>query len=263
MRPSLAALVALIGQSALTPPLQAQPLRAQPVRAQLQRGAPARALPPAIADSCLPGITGAERRFALPRKLLLTIGIVESGRADPVTGHIAPWPWTINVGGTGLMFPTKQLAIQAVQGLQAAGVQSIDVGCMQINLMHHPDAFASLDEAFDPTANTQYGARFLSALYRETGNWPRAAADYHSRTQDVGLTYETRVMAIWPLAHQFPDAVLQQHLQPAVQQAAVRQIDTTGFTPEFAARIRQMQADYARLEARFGPPLQVANAERK
>jgi hypothetical protein len=201
-------------------------------------------------DTCLPGISAAEHRFALPPKLLQTIGIVESGRPDPASGRVAPWPWTINVGGTGLVFPTKAAAIQTVQGLQQAGVKSIDVGCMQINLMHHPNAFASLDEAFNPASNTQYGARFLTALYRETGNWPRAAAAYHSRTDDVGVPYETRVMAIWPLARKYPDASLM--VRAHGPQAAA--------PPELAARVERLEADHARLAARFGPPLGKTSA---
>ena len=45
---------------------------------------------------------------------------------------------------------TRQQAVAAVQALQARGVRSIDVGCLQVNLMYHPIAFASLDDAFDP-----------------------------------------------------------------------------------------------------------------
>ena len=37
---------------------------------------------------------------------------------------------------------------------------------MQINLFHHPDAFASLDAAFDPMDNIAYGADFLRRLHR-------------------------------------------------------------------------------------------------
>jgi hypothetical protein len=119
---------------------------------------------PPTAYTCAPGIIAAEREFTLPAKLLHTIAIVESGRPDPISGRMAPWPWTINVGGVGHFYETKIAAIEAVRELQATGVRSIDVGCMQINLMHHPDAFASLEEAFDPRSNTRYGARFLSAL---------------------------------------------------------------------------------------------------
>ncbi len=214
---------------------------------------------PEAGDTCLPGISAAEHRFALPPKLLQTIGIVESGRPDPASGRVAPWPWTINVGGTGLVFTTKAAAIQTVQGLQQAGVKSIDVGCMQINLMHHPDAFASLDEAFNPASNTQYGARFLTALYRETGNWPRAAAAYHSRTDDVGVPYETRVMAIWPLARKYPDASLVVRAR-APQPAMTPDPGAALYTPELAARVERLHADHARLAARFGPPLGKTSA---
>ena len=200
------------------------------------------------ANACLPGILDAERQFALPPKLLHTIGIVESGRADPVTGRVAPWPWTINVGGVGHFFATKASAIEAVQDLQKAGTGSIDVGCMQINLVQHPDAFASLEEAFDPAANTRYGARFLGALYREIGNWPQAAAAYHSRTQDLGVSYETRVMAIWPLADRFPDATLALR-----SHAAGSEPDLSNYTPELAAQVRRMHADFARLSAMSAP----------
>jgi hypothetical protein len=200
------------------------------------------------ANACLPGITSAEREFGLPPKLLHTIGIVESGRADPATGRVIPWPWTIDVAGTGHMYATKAAAIAAVRDLQSSGIVSIDVGCMQINLMHHPDAFASLDEAFDPWANTRYGARFLSALYRETGNWPQAAAAYHSRTPDIGASYEMRVMSLWPLAERFPDATLRRR-SPAMAQDE----DLSHYTPAFAARVKQIRADAARLATIYAP----------
>jgi hypothetical protein len=67
-----------------------------------------------------------------------------------------PWPWAIDADGVGQFFATKAQAVAAVAALQAQGVHSIDVGCMQVNLMHHPDAFMSLDQAFDPTANTAF-----------------------------------------------------------------------------------------------------------
>lgn len=206
-----------------------------------------KAVPPA-AMACAPEITAAERDFALPPKLLHSIGIVESGRPDPASGRVVPWPWTINVLGVGHFFATKEDAIEAVRVLQALGIRSIDVGCMQVNLMHHPNAFASLDEAFDPRSNARYGARFLSALYHEIGSWPQAAAAYHSRTQDEGANYETRVMAIWPLANRFPDATLQlrAHATAPVE-------NLSNYTPAFAAQVRQMHADLARLAAMSAP----------
>src|ERR1700722_10873312 len=116
---------------------------------------------------CRPAIAAAEQASAIPPQLLAAIGRVESGRRDPASGVMAPWPWTINAEGQGSFFDTKAQVIAAVQALQARGVQSIDVGCMQVNMMHHPHAFANLDQAFDPTANAAYAARFLNDLHTQ------------------------------------------------------------------------------------------------
>ena len=124
------------------------------------------------------------------------IGVVESGRRDD-TGGVAAWPWTINAEGVGSWFATKAEAMAAVAGLQARGVRSIDVGCMQVNLLHHGTAFASLEEAFDPAANARYAARFLQQLLLQTGSWPAATAGYHSLTPEIGGEYARRVLAVW------------------------------------------------------------------
>lgn len=129
----------------------------------------------------------------MPGSLLPSIARVESGRLDGGTGRVRPWPWTINVEGTGSFFDTKEQAVAAVQGLQARGVRSIDVGCMQVNLMHHPKAFATLEDAFDPGANARYAMTFLSALFRQTNNWSLATAYYHSQSPDRGEDYQRRV----------------------------------------------------------------------
>jgi hypothetical protein len=158
---------------------------------------PARAL-------CRPAIDLAERRHAIPPRLLHAIGRVESGRVDAASGQVAPWPWTINAEGEGRYFDSKAQAIAAVNALRARGVRSIDVGCMQVNLAHHPDAFASLEQAFDPAANADYAARFLRRLFEQTGAWPKAAAHYHSATPELGEAYRKRVMAAWPEEQKHP-----------------------------------------------------------
>lgn len=146
---------------------------------------------------CRAGIRAAETAAGIPAHLLMAIGRAESNRADPVTGAFHPWPWTINAEGRGSFFPDRAAAIAAVRQLQAQGVRSIDIGCMQINLRHHPNAFANLEEAFDPVANTRYAARFLSELRAELGDWNRAAAAYHSRTPEFGSRYQARVAELW------------------------------------------------------------------
>jgi hypothetical protein len=155
------------------------------------------ALPAAAQDdpwtACGRAIAAAERGAGIPAGLLLAIARVESGRAAP-GGGIAPWPFALNADGAGRYPPTKQAAIAEVEALRARGIRSVDVGCMQVNLFHHPDAFASLDQAFDPPSNVAYAVRFLRELFARTGNWAEAVANYHSATPGRGLAYHSRVV---------------------------------------------------------------------
>jgi hypothetical protein len=158
------------------------------------KAAPGMPRPPALCDSA---ITTAEDSLRLPPRLLEAIAEVESGRPDPSTGKLQPWPWTINADGVGAFFASKAQAIATVRTLQAQGVRSIDVGCMQVNLMFHPTAFASLDAAFDPHVNALYAAHFLNALHGGSRDWSGAIAAYHSQTQAIGADYRRRVLVLW------------------------------------------------------------------
>ena len=71
---------------------------------------------------------------------------------------------------------------------------------MQINLMHHPNAFASLDEAFEPGRRVAYGANYLQGLEKETGSWNRAVERYHTADPDRGRDYRERVYQRWARA---------------------------------------------------------------
>ena len=145
---------------------------------------------------CHRAIAAAEAESRVPARLLEAIANVESGRPD-ADGQINPWPWTINALGEGHFYATKAKAISAVIGLRSRGVQSIDVGCMQVNLLHHPRAFSDLAQAFDPHENARYAGLFLNDLYAQTGAWPLAAAAYHSWTPALAKPYQRRVMAQW------------------------------------------------------------------
>jgi hypothetical protein len=144
------------------------------------------------ADSCIPYIAATEKSAGIPDGLLRAIGLTESGRVTS-NGHRVPWPWTVNAQGKGYFFDSKEEAIAFVQKLQAQGIDIIDVGCLQVNLYHHPTAFASLDAAFDPATNIAYAAKFLNELKNETGDWDIATQYYHSRTPYLGEAYGERV----------------------------------------------------------------------
>jgi len=184
--------------------------RSQPRRTLAMAGlavflsAQARASDAAGASACEAAGTDAERLHAVPSGLLLAIGRVESGRRDPSTGQVSPWPWTINAAGAGQQFRSGPDALGTTRSLQAQGVRSIDVGCFQVNLQHHPTAFASLEDAFDPHANADYAARFLAELRVRIGSWEAAVAAYHSATPELGGPYRDRVLAGWPRAGAAP-----------------------------------------------------------
>jgi hypothetical protein len=152
---------------------------------------------PTAQSACTLAGAAAEQAAALPSNMLVSIGMIESGRADPLTGKIQPWPWTVNADGAGHYFDSKTDAIAFTRLAESSGAQDVDVGCFQISLQNHPDAFASLDAAFDPAANANYAALYLSELKAQTGSWDAAIADYHSADPTYGMPYQQRVLAAW------------------------------------------------------------------
>lgn len=149
------------------------------------------------AKLCTRNLPRYERAYGIPTHLLSAIASTESGRYHSGLKLSVPWPWTINAEGKGYFFDSKQEAIAAVRRLQSQGISSIDVGCMQVNLHHHPQAFLNLDDAFEPERNVAYAASFLRTLYEEQKSWKSAAASYHSRTYSRGMDYVGKVYDRW------------------------------------------------------------------
>ncbi len=143
---------------------------------------------------CARGTARAERAQGLPSHLLTAISKVESGRWHADSGEILAWPWTVTAGGEGRFLPTKKAAIAEVERLRARGISNIDVGCMQVNLRHHPRAFKDLDAAFDPERNIAYATRFLRDLRAQWGSWTRAVGNYHSNTPVLSGRYRFKVL---------------------------------------------------------------------
>jgi hypothetical protein len=147
-------------------------------------------------EGCEASIAAAERQNHLPAGILHAIGVVESGRRDPLTGRSGAWPFSVNAAGETRFFGAMQPAVAYVKDALAHGIRSIDVGCMQVNLMYHPGAFASLEQAFVPEANVRYAAAFLMDLYQDTGDWITATGRYHSSTPSLSREYAQRVQAV-------------------------------------------------------------------
>ncbi len=137
----------------------------------------------------------------LPRAVLFSVAMVESGRFNGETKKTRPWPWTINAEGQSFYFKSKSEAVKAARLLLKRGIKSFDVGCMQINMRYHPDAFADLNAAFDPITNVGYGAEFLKQLYARTNSWPDAIAAYHSQSKTHNAPYFARFIDVWTDQH--------------------------------------------------------------
>src|SRR5512132_2565150 len=146
---------------------------------------------------CPQAIAVEERTQAIPKHLLSAIALAESGRKHPIVGKRMPWPWSVMAEGQGRYLPTKAAAINEVRELQARGISNIDVGCMQVNLYHQADAFASLEQAFDPASNVAHAAPFLRSLFADSGSWQEAAGLYHSATPEHKIPYREKVVQLW------------------------------------------------------------------
>lgn len=132
-------------------------------------------------DECVYHIREAEKRYNLPPYLLHAIALTESGKGGK------PHPHAMNIMGKSY-FGKSTGDMESVVNRYGAG-SSIDVGCMQINLKYHAKRFRDWRSLLMPQYNAEYGALYLTELYREFGSWTKAVAAYHSRTSWKGANY--------------------------------------------------------------------------
>ena len=148
---------------------------------------------PATTELCRLAAARMEEKYQIRENLLQTITSVETGRWDKENKTIVAWPWTVNANGKGTHYETKEEALKAIRKLQKEGVDNIDVGCMQISLKYHKDAFENLEAALDPETNVEYSAKFLKKLYQKKKSWQKAAMAYHSGIPSRGEKYKNRL----------------------------------------------------------------------
>ncbi|MCE6961899.1 transglycosylase SLT domain-containing protein [Cereibacter sphaeroides] len=141
------------------------------------------------AESCEQLAAAAGAEAGIPEGLMPAIARVESGRSG------GAWPWTLNQGGKGMYFETRDEALAMLRSVVASGVTNIDVGCMQLNWRWHSPAFGSAEEMIDPLRNTRHAARFLVELRQRLGSWEAATAAYHSSDRSRGTAYLAKVEA--------------------------------------------------------------------
>lgn len=132
----------------------------------------------------------AAREFEIPVDVLLAITRTETGRVG--LKGLRPWPWTVNMEGTGYWFSNRTDALKFTIDRQQNGATSFDVGCFQINYKWHGKFFNSVDDMFEPILNARYAAHFLEQLFLEFGSWSNAAGAFHSRTPSRAESYTVR-----------------------------------------------------------------------
>ncbi len=146
--------------------------------------------------SCIKATKKYESLYELPNNLLLSVSLTESGRRLK-NGEFVSWPWTINVRGKGKYFSDKDSAIRYVKNYTSKGKRNLDIGCMQINYMYHPDAFNNFEEAFDPDSNVKWSATLLKELFLRFGSWKEAVGYYHSYRTSRRKHYSKKVFNTW------------------------------------------------------------------
>jgi len=235
-----------------------------------------------VNDLCNQAAKKAEIEARIPRNLLTAISLAESGRWDDRRKASFAWPWTVTNGASATYYPTKEEAIEGVKALRKAGKTNIDVGCMQINLHYHPNAFESIEDAFDPVTNVGYASRFLTNLQKETESWAEAAGRYHSSDPTRLNNYRDKVLGLWERVSGRKQTELGkiEVVKPDAGEADLRRIQQATIQMQFRARLaaeRQAPKNsraMAQLEKfradRFGPnfrdqsaAVQKAERERK
>jgi hypothetical protein len=179
-------------------------------------------------DLCENEIAMAERKYGIPHRLFMAIGTVESGRTIDNSKQKRPYPWTICAAGKSYYFSTKSAAIATVKRLMAQGKRNIDVGCMQVNLLHHDNAFKTLEEAFTPKYNVDYAARFFINLKNTYNSWTQAVGYYHSRAARYYKPYCAVVYNTWTNVR---NRVI--NFSPKVQQASSEIKSNISFLPSY------------------------------
>ena len=133
-----------------------------------------------------------EEIYKIPKDLLLSVALTESGKKIK-DGEFISWPWTINIKGKGKFFKTKKDAVEFTKNYTKNGKRNIDLGCMQVNYMYHPNAFNTFEEAFDPDQNVAWAAQMLNNLYKKFGTWKEAVGYYHSYRNPIRKKYSAKV----------------------------------------------------------------------
>ncbi len=118
-------------------------------------------------------------QYQMPAAVLYAAALTESGKTID-RGVFRPWPWTLNVAGKAKRFATRKAACQELKTQLINGIQSIDIGIMQINWRWNHKRLRSPCQALSPYTNLHHGAALLRSAYLIKHSWSAAVGHYHS-----------------------------------------------------------------------------------
>jgi hypothetical protein len=135
------------------------------------------------------------RETQVPVELLYGIALQETQAA--LGRHLTrPWPWTLNVCGTGYRYGSRAAVFVALNRWLKKGETRIDVGLMQIHWRYHSAKLGNSWIALSPRHNLRVAAVVLRACFRKSGTWKAATGCYHSTTPWRAAAYQASVEAL-------------------------------------------------------------------
>lgn len=136
-------------------------------------------LPPVCVARTVPvGYRQVAQQAGVPADLLYAVALTESGTR--VAQGVRPWPWTLNVAGTGYRYVTRAQACSALRRfMQTTSHKRIDAGLGQINIGWNGQHFATPCDALAPYPNLHVTAKLLRQHYDKWRSWHEAAGRYH------------------------------------------------------------------------------------
>jgi hypothetical protein len=141
----------------------------------------------AQAGSCTEHVLEAEQQLSIPRGLLLSIALVESGQ-DGI-----PHPYATNVGGKAVYSDSADEARTQLLDSKGKPRANATVGCMQLSVQHHRGSFRPVERILDPAANVWYAARYLKRLRADSGSWAVAVARYNGGNRAQQRDYACKI----------------------------------------------------------------------
>jgi len=128
----------------------------------------------------------------VPAGLLLAIALTESRWHKKK--EVGPWPWTLNIAGSGRFYETKEDMLDDLSVALFEGKRSIDIGEMQLNLVWQNHRFEKITDMANPLDNLNIAAIILLENRKRCGgDWWCAVGAYHSSNSERARKYVARV----------------------------------------------------------------------